>query len=729
MAVSSDRKKDEQWITRKTTALILAIIVLNVLWYASSNNLIQPVVAGNLVLALVLQLVDGFLLTFILYAALIRPSLRKVLLGYDRVRIALGVKVGGITEESLVNAQRDGEVWGELRDQVLGAIGADAKFGKLKDLRNDVKWLSKKQSKTIFENPGISMDTWLRTLKLFAGASEIYEQRKGSLLNRKDISTTYVRPRIYERNLSNLKDLMGMNRSVIRQKALVDAVRSSPLLLLLMSIAVTNTLFAFVLGYSEINNYLIPQVLAVASVSFVIILLPQLNYVLRFATQKLGIVGENLVVRMISGPILAIVFGLLIYTAVQFLPESLRTGGSEFVAYLWDDPFRKVLLIVGSAGVVVFLLRGIIVFLLERWSGQLAMRYDETFISLTQKVATMYVGIIASAILVASFSGELGIKSPDTILFPYLFAVTLLTGILGYASRDTLENFFAGVMIRMNPPFERGDRIILETGQLCDVREIGMRTVTLYNIQLNAEIYVPNKTASSMTVTNVSRPDLELRIQVPVNVVVAQHSLALAEQRLIDVAYSEPEVDQMIIEDREFGKDKIFWNRERNRFSVRDLLGNLRRIYPRIETTLVATGEIVAGKQGAMHLQQFGTFVDRALRQISDARDNYNEARSRTSKLKCVERIIRNYQDLSNAIYSVGDALPDIKEDLDPLIAEISKEPVVHSNFKVSDQGTAYLALTLNAFAFHLERRFEVEHKLNSAILDRLERDGLLVKE
>jgi hypothetical protein len=79
---------------------------------------------------------------------------------------------------------------------------------------------------------------------------------------------------------------------------------------------------------------------------------------------------------------------------------------------------------------------------------------------------------------------------------------------------------------------------------------------------------------------------------------------------------------------------------------------------------------------------------------------------------------------LCNAIYSIGDSIPEIKEELDPLISELTKEPVVHSLTQITGE-RSIVCFTLNAFILHLERRYELEHILNEAILTRFREEEI----
>jgi small-conductance mechanosensitive channel len=68
-----------------------------------------------------------------------------------------------------------------------------------------------------------------------------------------------------------------------------------------------------------------------------------------------------------------------------------------------------------------------------------------------------------------------------------------LTGFaLGFALRDALSNFLAGILLLVYQPFERGDRVTV-AGQTGTVIDIDLRYMTLQSE--GTRILVPNSTA------------------------------------------------------------------------------------------------------------------------------------------------------------------------------------------------------------------------------------------
>lgn len=90
--------------------------------------------------------------------------------------------------------------------------------------------------------------------------------------------------------------------------------------------------------------------------------------------------------------------------------------------------------------------------------------------------------------------------------------------VIGLAAQDTLSNFFSGLHLLLDQPFREGDEIMLETGEVCTVRKVGLRSSHLYHVQNHDLIIVPNNLLATNMVTNLMRPDRKQRVWVDVGV-------------------------------------------------------------------------------------------------------------------------------------------------------------------------------------------------------------------
>lgn len=179
---------------------------------------------SSIVLGLTVQLLDCVFLTYLSYVAFLRPIRLRITRNYEESRVELGKEIGAIAEKdgggTPQSEKEPVELWSELRDQVLGAIGPEAKFGWLKQLRDEAKWFSKREAKAVFDNPKTGNSLWLRLLKLFNESIEVYVAKKKSLLDAKDTETTTVDESTYEKNLRNLMTLCVLTRTTICEKLL-----------------------------------------------------------------------------------------------------------------------------------------------------------------------------------------------------------------------------------------------------------------------------------------------------------------------------------------------------------------------------------------------------------------------------------------------------------------------------------------------------------------------------
>ena len=97
--------------------------------------------------------------------------------------------------------------------------------------------------------------------------------------------------------------------------------------------------------------------------------------------------------------------------------------------------------------------------------------------------------------------------------------VTLGVGSLaiGLALQDTLANMIGGFIILVDRPFRVGDRIQLETLEVGDVQEIGIRATRIVRLEGNLLI-VPNSVLVRTRVVNLSLPDASAPVMAEVRV-------------------------------------------------------------------------------------------------------------------------------------------------------------------------------------------------------------------
>jgi len=112
---------------------------------------------------------------------------------------------------------------------------------------------------------------------------------------------------------------------------------------------------------------------------------------------------------------------------------------------------------------------------------------------------------------------------------------------VGFAAKDTLANFFAGIFIIADAPYKVGDWIVLDGDLRGRVIKIGVRSTRLLTSD-DIEITVPNSVIGSSKIVNeVGGPSIKQRIRVKVQCAYGA-DIDQVRSVLIGCADAEPEV-------------------------------------------------------------------------------------------------------------------------------------------------------------------------------------------
>lgn len=99
-----------------------------------------------------------------------------------------------------------------------------------------------------------------------------------------------------------------------------------------------------------------------------------------------------------------------------------------------------------------------------------------------------------------------------------LLASAGIAGIaVGFAARETIADFFGGISIFADQPYVMGDWVVLDTGDVGRVTDIGIRSTRL-KTRDEVEISIPNSKIASSKIQNESKPETRTRLRAPVGV-------------------------------------------------------------------------------------------------------------------------------------------------------------------------------------------------------------------
>lgn len=125
---------------------------------------------------------------------------------------------------------------------------------------------------------------------------------------------------------------------------------------------------------------------------------------------------------------------------------------------------------------------------------------------------------------------------------PLLGTAGVIGLVLGLAARDTLGNLFSGISIMADTPYERGDYIVLDSGERGEVTRVGLRSTRLLTRD-DIEIVIPNSVMANATIVNQSGPAAPFRIRADIQVAYGTDVDHLNEV-LMDVAANEPLLEE-----------------------------------------------------------------------------------------------------------------------------------------------------------------------------------------
>jgi len=189
-----------------------------------------------------------------------------------------------------------------------------------------------------------------------------------------------------------------------------------------------------------------------------------------------------------------------------------------------------VVLIVAYAAYRIF--DRVVIFYAQKWSAKTDTEIDDVLIPLLQKAGIIIIPLVG----LVTVLGILGIDV--TLLVAGMGVIGL---VVAFAVQNTLGNLFAGLQLILDRPFRVGDIVELDSGEVCEVKRIGLRSTTVYNSADHETIVVPNNDMVNKKVINYSRPDKHRSMSCEIGVAYGT-DLNKVKELLLDVAMTHPDV-------------------------------------------------------------------------------------------------------------------------------------------------------------------------------------------
>jgi len=150
--------------------------------------------------------------------------------------------------------------------------------------------------------------------------------------------------------------------------------------------------------------------------------------------------------------------------------------------------------------------------------------------------------------------------------------------VLGFALRDIFANIFGGIALIADKSFKIGDFIKIESGEVGEIIDIGLRSTRIKSFDEGNEIIIPNNSLVISKITNYGRPLINLKMVVKIGVAYGS-DIKKTRQILLDCAKKiesilddpAPRVYFMEMADFSLNFRVVFWIADfRQRFDIRD---------------------------------------------------------------------------------------------------------------------------------------------------------------
>jgi MscS family membrane protein len=228
----------------------------------------------------------------------------------------------------------------------------------------------------------------------------------------------------------------------------------------------------------------------------------------------LGYIGKKIIARtetalddQILSVILQHVRPLMIVVGLHVAVREVRKGvvGGDLTADQildYSESILYIIVVLLVVKIIMAIIREIIDWYLDKKSAEGVPSLKMTLGPLTAKVMKILVGLVGVIVVLDHFGINIG-----------SLLVSLGVGSLAVAlaAQDTLANMLAGFVILVDRPFRVGDRIELQSGQIGDVFEIGLRSTKLLNFDNNL-IIIPNAELVKGSLINYAYPFNQMRV-------------------------------------------------------------------------------------------------------------------------------------------------------------------------------------------------------------------------
>ena len=215
---------------------------------------------------------------------------------------------------------------------------------------------------------------------------------------------------------------------------------------------------------------------------------------------------------------------------------------------------------------LIVIFKKVLIYYLKQYTQQTEVMWDDVLLPLVEAVTPVVISLIGGGLILKSFGVDL------TGIWVTLGGATF---IIGFAVKDILANFFSGIVLLIDTPFQFGDVLRLEDGSIGMLTRIGVRVTQIYLFDNHCDVYIPNSILQNQNITNLSRPTsyfyYSTKIEIP-----AKHDLKELQTTISEIVLAHP--DTLATIENKISLFDRYYNQEEqsSTFSEQKNIGRLR---------------------------------------------------------------------------------------------------------------------------------------------------------
>lgn len=245
------------------------------------------------------------------------------------------------------------------------------------------------------------------------------------------------------------------------------------------------------------NKYIYALMILVITIILAKLCLFIIERYIKRLTKKTKTNVDDLIIDAIRWPsyLLILILGIRISLETLALPENLYSYSghifSSLIIFIVCYIFIKIFdIIINAWG--------------KMWTKRTHISIDDDLLPLLHKTSKVIFFITALLFILHLWGIDI----------TGLLAGLGIAGIaIGFAVKDSLANIFGGIFLILDKSFRVGDRIKIESGEMGDVIEIGLRSTRMRTFD-NEMLIIPNGILANQKLQNFSKPDTSLRVKI-----------------------------------------------------------------------------------------------------------------------------------------------------------------------------------------------------------------------